>query len=371
MVKIIGVMDEDPFDYRTWSGSSNYFFSALKQHGALADAISAEAGSFSRRVAQIKSFNPDMTKWKFKYHLNTGLFKAMSAVAKSKINALGSSYDSILQVGAWYDLIDPNIINVSYHDGNLAARLASPFGYPSISSNCINKALTYEKSLYDRLNLIFPMSQWLADSFVSDFGADERKVIPVGAGINLPEILDTSNRDYDTKRILMVGKDFTRKGGDTLLEAFRKVKKSIPDAELRFIGPTLNNLPDGVSCTGFLQKNNPQDLQKLLLEYSQARVFVIPSLYEPFGISFVEAMAHRVPCIGTNICAMPEIIKHEKTGFLITPKDSDTLASYLLELLTSDEQCKEMGNAGYKRYIENYTWHSVTEKIIDAISNYH
>ncbi len=371
MIKLLGIMDEDPFDYRTWSGSSKYFFNALNEHRVLVDAISAKAGKFSQRFSQLQSFHPDMEKWKFKYHLNINLFESMSEAARLKIKALNSDYNSIIQVGAWYDLIDPSIINVSYHDGNLATRLASPFGYPDISKSYINKALDYETRLYKRLNLIFPMSQWLANSFVKDFGADENKVIPVGAGINLPVILDTTGRSYGSKRILMVGKDFTRKGGEILLAAFAKVKKSIPDAELRLIGPSLNNLPEGVSCTGFLKKNNPEDLQKLLKEYFDARVFVIPSLYEPFGISFVEAMAHRLPCIGTNICAMPEIIEDGRTGFLVEPGDQYMLANRLIELLDSEDQCKEMGCAGYDHYEKNYTWDVVVSKIIDVIESYH
>jgi glycosyltransferase involved in cell wall biosynthesis len=213
------------------------------------------------------------------------------------------------------------------------------------------------------------MSQWLARSFIKDFGVNENKVIPVGAGINLPYILDTTNRDYHSKRILMVGKDFIRKGGDTLLSAFVKVKKEVPDAELRIIGPHLENIPDGVTCTGFLSKNNSDDLSKLLKEYRNARVFVIPSLYEPFGISFVEAMAHRLPCIGTNICAMPEIIRHNSTGFVVPPKDDKTLSKYIIDLLKSETQCKEMGNAGYEHYKRNYTWEIVTNKIINHIDS--
>lgn len=367
MSKLIGVMDEDPFNYLTWSGSSKYFFEALQAHNALSAGISAEASKFSQRAAQIGTFHPNMEKWKFAYHLNTGLYDAMTRTAKRKIAELDYDYDTIVQVGAWYDLVRPDVTNISYHDGNLATLLASPFGYPQISKNRINKALAYEKRLYDRLDFIFPMSHWLGKSFIKDFGANENKVIPVGAGINLPKILDTTNRAYDKKRLLMVGKDFTRKGGDTLLSAFKKVLKAVPNAELRIIGPVLDDVPEGVKCLGFISKNDPQGLDKLLEEYANASVFVIPSLYEPFGISFAEAMAHRVPCIGTNICAMPEIIQDGVTGYVVPPHDVDTLAARLIEILSSEEQCKEMGEAGFKHYKENYTWDIVTKKILDTI----
>ena len=144
---------------------------------------------------------------------------------------------------------------------------------------------------------------------------------------------------------MYVGKDFSRKGGEYLLKAFNIVRKTIPDAELRIIGPELNKVPDGVKCLGFVSKYDDKSLSALLEEYRKARVFVVPSLYEPFGISFAEAMAHRVPCIGTNICAMPEVIKNGVTGFVVPPADEESLADRIIQLLSSEEMCVEMGDA--------------------------
>ena len=59
--------------------------------------------------------------------------------------------------------------------------------------------------------------------------------------------------------------------------------------------------------------------------YSAAEVVVMPSFYEPFGIVFAEAMAHKLPCIGGNSCAIPEIIDNEKTGFIVPPGNSKIL----------------------------------------------
>ena len=356
-------MNEDPFHFQTWSGSSRYFFEALKKRGVLVSAVSAEPGPFARRFCQIKTFDFDIEKWKFAYNLSADLFGQMSKVAKSKIDKLDKNYNVILQVGAWYDLISDSRINVSYHDGNFATRLSSPFGIPNVSKDTIAKALDYERDLYSRMDLIFPMSEWLANSFVRDFGVPAEKVKPVGAGINLAKVLDTSGRRYSGKTLLMVGKNFKRKGGDSLLVAFEKVRNIFPEARLRIIGPTLENVPPGVECLGLLSKNSEVDLEILLKEYRAATVFVMPSLYEPFGISFVEAMAHRLPCVGTNICAMPEIIVDGETGYLVNPNDPDMLADRLVKLLSSEEQCRSFGNAGYRRYMNCYTWEIVATKI--------
>jgi len=367
-IKLLGVIDEDPFDPITWSGSSKFFFDSLYANNTLYKAISATPPKSKQLAYKLLSFQTDLEKWKFKYHLNTSYFKQMTHAALKTIETFDTdAYNAILQVGAWYDFTHSNKLVASYHDGNLARRLESPYGYPNISQNHINKALNYERKLYSRIDYIFPMSQWLADSFCNDFSVDENKVFPVGAGINLPRIIPPSSSRQTTKKILFVGKDFRRKGGHILLEAFEVVKKHINNAELIIAGPELNDLPDGVRCEGFISKNSTDGINKLLTLYSEANVFALPTLYEPFGIAYAEAMAHKLPCIGTNNFAIPEIIDHGKTGFLIPPNDSQSLANSLITLLEDDNLCVQMGEQAFKKYYTNYRWEIVSKKITDIL----
>lgn len=370
--KVVGIIDEDPYDRLTWSGSSRYFFKALDDHGALCSAISASPPKTIQRLYQALSFQVGMQEWKFKYHLNTAYYHQMTLAAQRALDRIDyDSYDVIVQIGAWYDLTgyDKEKRVVSYHDGNLAALLASPYGYPKISQAFIKKTLAYERELYNRMHLIFPMSKWLAGSFMRDFGVGAGKIYPVGAGVNLPRVLDVSDKLYDEPNILFVGKDFKRKGGFDLLRAFEIVRKEIPRAELTIIGPSIESPPKGVRCLGFIAKNDADGVERLLQEYKRASVFVLPSLYEPFGIVFAEAMAHRLPCIGSNICAMPEIIEHGKTGFVVPPQDPDALANKILLLLKEPDRCREFGDEGFLKYKENYTWQAVTDRMCKIINS--
>lgn len=368
--RIAGVIDEEPFDPRTWSGSSAHFFGALRESGALRAAVSATPSKPIQRLYQLLSFQPDKQKWKFKFHLNVDYYDRMTQVACRKLTALGTeTFDVILQVGAWYDMTGiAGKPVISYHDGNLAALLQSPYGYPRIHPRHVRSTLDYERRLYNKISLIFPMSEWLANSFVRDNGVSRKKVFPVGAGINLSHVRPVQNKSYEAPRILFVGRDFERKGGPDLLAAFQKVRTEMSSAELTIVGTELHDPPPGVRCIGFLSKTDPAGLNSLLDEYERASVFVMPSLYEPFGIAFAEAMAHRLPCVGTNICAMPEIITDGRTGFLVPPKDPVMLASRLLELLVSPELCRDLGDRGYQRYREEFTWQAVTKRMIEVVA---
>jgi len=368
-IKILGVIDEDPFHYQTWSGLSYYFFSSLNKNNYLYKAVSAEPPKLVSYAYKAMSFHPDIEKWKFNYHINTSYYSQMTRAARAEIDRCDESeYNTILQVGAWYDLTKTkNKLTVSYHDGNLSTLLNSPYGYPSVRSSLIERALRHERELYAKMDHIFPMSKWLADSFVSDFAVPRRKVTPVGAGINLPYTKQVDVKSYDEPNILFVGKDWVRKGGPFLLEAFKTVKKELNCATLTIIGPVISDAPEGVRCIGYVSKSTKEGIAKLLEEYARASIFVMPSLYEPFGIVYAEAMAHKLPCIGTNICAVPEIIDNGVNGFVVPVKDSAALASRIIDLLKNPAMCKEFGENAFRKYSENYTWDVVTRNIIEAI----
>ena len=231
-LKLVGVINEDPFDPQTWSGSSKFFFEALKKQGVLHKAVSAQPSKPKQWLCKLISFQPELRKWKFKYNISVHFYQQMTRAAIQKLNQIDpSQYQVILQVGAWYDMTNYRRKPVvSYHDGNLAALLASPNSYPLIRDSIIRRTFAYERDLYKKINLIFPMSKWLAKSFVKDFGIPKDKVFPVGAGINLPKVREIQNKFYYTPRILFIGKAFKRKGGDVLLEAFKMVRREIRDA---------------------------------------------------------------------------------------------------------------------------------------------
>lgn len=361
-IKYIGIADEDPFNESTWSGSSKSLFNSFRKQGFLLDAVSSEPSKGLKNLYKIKNFSYNLEKWKFKYHLDTSFYNERSNHVMKNYGEIIKKSDVILQIGAWHNLTNKKKLCVSYHDGNLHTLLKSPYGYPNIKESIIKKALQYEKNLYGKLDLIFTMSKWLADSFINDFNIDKKKVIPVFAGINMEDISSPPNRDYRGNKILFIGKDFKRKGGEVLIDSFMKIKREIPDATLDIVGPNLNMDINGVQCHGFIKKDIP-GLQYIKRLYNESVIFTMPSLYEPFGIAYIEAMAHGLPCVGVNNCAIPEIVVNRKTGLIAKVNDSNDLSKKIIDLLKNREMIEEMGREGYKHYYDNMRWDVVVKRI--------
>jgi glycosyltransferase involved in cell wall biosynthesis len=370
-VKIVGITDGNPFDEITWSGSSHAFFGALKKLGCLKAGISGLPSQFINRLFQLRNFSPSVRSWKFKYHIDTLYYRAYTRKVRTELAKLGGDYTHTLQIYSHYDvpsvIQDKRIVKCAYQDGNLARLLDSPRGYPKISSKRIEAAMRWERKVFGGLDYIFTFSEWLRQSFIHDYNIDQDRIFVVGAGANIPISEKNEKTEFDGRTILFIGIDFERKGGKILIEAFHRVKKEIPAARLIIIGPSLNALPEDIECLGYVSKNTPEGLRRFKQAYLDAAVFVMPSLYEPFGVVFLEAMAHGLPCIGTENCAMPEIIDHEKTGFLVPPGDYESLAERIVELLKNPILAKKMGDNGHNKVIENFTWDCVASRVVNIL----
>jgi len=225
----------------------------------------------------------------------------------------------------------------------------------------INSIISHESLTYKYADLIFTFSEHVRKSLLDDYNISPRKVKTVYSGVNIlqpPQF----NKRYDGKTILFVGKDFHRKGGYTLLNAFKIVKRKIPDAKLYVVGIDKNIIESkstqaGVEFLGFIERN------KLLDIYKQASLFVLPSFSDPFPNVFFEAMVHKIPCIGTNVDRIPEMIIDNETGYIVPTNEPEILADRIVSILTSKDKMTRFGEKGYSRVKNFFTWEHVVKRI--------
>jgi spore coat protein SA len=100
--------------------------------------------------------------------------------------------------------------------------------------------------------------------------------------------------------------------------------------------------------------------------FEAADIVLVPSIgNEAFGLVNVEAMACGVPVIATNIGGMPEVIEHEKTGYLINTQNIEAeLSHYVIDLLNNPERIKKFGLNCLDRVNENFTWEKSASRLL-------
>jgi glycosyltransferase involved in cell wall biosynthesis len=237
-------------------------------------------------------------------------------------------------------------------------------GLENLSYRYLKKRVRSQRAFYRNAAGIFTMGQWLADYLVEHEGLPREKVHAVGGGVNVDVAgIDDSKRRGN--RILFIGRDYKRKGGDLVVKAFRILKERMPDAELYVAGPSINPIAqeDWIEGIFFLGEQSAAQIQTL---YNKCDIFCMPSRFEAYGLVFAEALVCGLPCIARNDFAMKEMICEGQNGYLIDGDDIQQLAEKMEAVLTN-EQMKRFVRSQREEYIHKYSWESVVKQIADIV----
>jgi starch synthase len=113
--------------------------------------------------------------------------------------------------------------------------------------------------------------------------------------------------------------------------------------------------------------------QEVIQLLSHSTVFVCPSVYEPFGLVNLEAMACGLPVVATAVGGIPEIVEESVTGYLVPPEGGEAvgeaLAGLVGSLLEDPARAREMGAAGRARVVERFTWRSVAARTAELYAS--
>jgi alpha-maltose-1-phosphate synthase len=361
-----GSIGSDPYDPKTWSGISLQLIRGLDSNGVLDKAVGIELSRVQKTWLMAKNYHPVRSTWRKNFYMDIAYRKALTDAAQ-RVSVDGPI---CLQFGHWYSLpsVFPNKKCFSYHDGNLAGSVSSGFNMAGVSSRRIDAALRYEEQVAHQMSAVFTMSDYLRQSFIRDYHLPPERVFNVGAGVSLDSLPTVSPKDYTAPRILFIGIEFERKGGYPLLKAFKIVRNSIPTAELHIVGPEkLEHVPEGVVFHGRLSKKDPSQNAKLESLFRECNLFVLPSLYEPFGIAPLEAMLYRIPCILTDAWAFREFIKPGITGDLVQIGSVEDIAAKTTALLSVPDKLEAMGNSAREHVLSRYTWPAVSARIANLL----
>jgi glycogen(starch) synthase len=220
-------------------------------------------------------------------------------------------------------------------------------------------------------------AQFMADEVHGYFGTptDKIDVIPNGVDASPFQALDSASLQEFRLRyalpwekiIMHVGRIVYEKGVDVLIRSVPQILAEAPEAKFVIAGrgPELDhlrqrvremNLEQKVLLTGFI---SDEDRNKL---YKVADVAVFPSLYEPFGIVALEAMAARTPVVVSAVGGLVEVVRHAETGITIHPGDPASCAWGILHTLQNPEWTTARVENAYREALTTFNWDTIAEQ---------
>lgn len=228
-----------------------------------------------------------------------------------------------------------------------------------------------EKIGIESADKVIAVSNLMKQDILKFFNIPSDKIEVIHNGVDLNKwkytpLSDSLKKKYNIADdyILFVGRPTPQKGLEYLVAAADKIPVQIV---LGATGADTKDYEDRM-IKEVAKKKNIVWIHELLKEeeyvqlYSSAKIFVCPSIYEPFGIINLEAMACKTPVIASATGGILEVVLPEKTGLLVEPKNSNQIADAVNRLLKDEKLRKTMGEEGRKRVEEFFSWTYIAQK---------
>lgn len=253
-----------------------------------------------------------------------------------------------------------------------------------------------ERTAYENADGVVAVSSAMKADVESLYDVDRSRVRVIHNGIDIEQyrprpdesVLEANGIDPSTPYVLFVGRVTRQKGILHLVEAIRDLEPGVqvvlcagaPDTEA--IGEEMEARVEAVRAETdrrivWITEMLPR--ASIIALYTHAEVFVCPSVYEPFGIINLEAMACETPVVASAVGGIPEIVVSGETGLLVevdidegdtvAPVDPDGFSTGLAEaintLMGDPERRQAMGAAARERVVTHFRWQAIAEQTLD------
>lgn len=246
-----------------------------------------------------------------------------------------------------------------------------------------------EKQLLLRADKVIATTPFEKDILIKAYSVLPEDIVVIPCGVNTEVFTPLKNKiriknDLKGKKIILfVGRFEENKGLEVLLEALVKLKNDNSDktqaSHLIIAGgdplalPEQDISPEKKRYLDYINRNGisdlvtfvgPLDHKELRKYFSSADVTVVPSYYESFGLVAIEAMTCGCPVIASRTGGLQHIVRNGKTGLLVEPKDSGSLAEAISNLLTNQNKRTYMAKEAAV-YARQYSWKRIAKLTLD------
>jgi len=322
------------------------------------------------RIDSYKNPSPDFATWVYLMNVN------MQKEAAALVNSLGGKVDVfhahdwlVANAGIGLKHVFRKPLLVTMHSTEIGRRNGIHFDYERMIHET-EAWLTYEAwKVICCSNYMVSHVQWA-------FGLPTDKLVMIPNGVDAEAYAKVEHSDLSSFRskfalpeekiVLFVGRLVYEKGVQVLVNAITKVLEKV-NAKFVIVGngymkEQLSSIIKGLGLshkvlfTGFVDDETLRKLQKC------ADVSVVPSLFEPFGIVALEAMAAKSPVVVSDTGGLSEIVEHGVTGVKVYVNNPESLAWGITKVLLDENYANLIRTNAYKKVQEKYDWKKIAKQ---------
>lgn len=353
-----------PLDKASWSGTSYYSHQQISRHFPVELFHYEWPGYLREWMTTQKSLNRRL----FKKHTSVEFLEAYAKYFSRQLDKdLEKRPVDLLFVSASPQLIAylKTAIPVIFMTDATFSQIQGYYPYFSnLASYNIRQGIELDKRAFRRADHCMLASEWAKRSAVTDYGIDPAKisVVPCGANLDrIPAKEELGEFDPSTCRLLFLGVDWERKGGQIALDTFLLLKRQGLPVTLTIAGCTppshaISNT-EGITVIPFLDKNKPEDAERLHHILLNTAFLLLPTRAECAGVVFAEASAYGIPSITTDTGGVTDYVRNGINGFAV-PLNA-TAAGYaekISSLFRDQENYLQLRHHSREAYTEKLNW---------------
>jgi glycosyltransferase involved in cell wall biosynthesis len=253
-------------------------------------------------------------------------------------------------------------------------------GYKNLCDETIRGGNAYEQSALQRCKLALYASEWAAKTAITNYQVDAAKVkvIPFGANIDCDRTEDDIKtiikaKTTDKCKLLFIGIDWKRKGGDVAVKVAEELNRSGLKTELIVLGcepKTEEPLPEFVRTCGFIDKSTSQGRKQFNNLMEESHFLILPTKAECYGLVLCEANSFGVPCLTTDVGGVPTIIKQGLNGKCFDVQaDIGLYCRYVCDLFTDYSQYINLSLSAFNEYKTRLNWQVAGKTVKKLVSD--
>jgi len=345
-LKIAFLTSTDVRDKRAWSGTHYYMAKALERNVGEVDYLGPVSLPFLFFLGKVISFLlQKIFNKRFDYTHSLIVAKVYAKIFSKKLKE--KNYDLIFAPASSSEIafLKTKIPIIYLSDTTYANMIGYYPYYSNLLKTSAKQGNEIEKRTIVNSKLVLFPSEWAANSAINDYHAEKSKVHVIPFGANIDEApkndLISQKKKTDKCRLLFLGVEWERKGGEIAFNTLVKLNNSGINTELIVCGciPPKKFSHQKMKVIPFINKNNKEQYRQFEQILLNSDFLILPTKAECYGVVFCEASAYGLPSIATNTGGVNGAIINGVNGFVL-PQNSnaDDFAKLIAAIFRDDER---------------------------------
>ena len=377
-MKIVYATTYEASDPHAWSGSGNQIFRSLQKAGFGVEAIGGIGVSRGwRLISRLKGrYYSQFRSQQYRQDREPGILRGYASQVERQLRDLDC--DLVFSPGTIpiaYLRTDKPV--VFWTDATFSGMVDFYPGFSNLCPETIRNGNRMEQAALSRCHLALYASDWAARTAIENYDVDPSKikVVPFGANMeggrrsaDIEQILD--QRDRHTCKLLFVGVDWWRKGGDMAVAVAEKLNKRGVRTQLHVAGcePPLRVLPEFVVNHGFISKGTAEGRKHLARLFSEAHFFILPARAECYGLVFAEASSFGLPSVASNVGGIPSAVRDGRNGRTFPLGEGpDAYCDYIEGMLASESDYRQLARRSFEEYVRHLNWDAAGRQVYEYL----